>query len=458
MKIRKLDARGFSHHFVMVLVVLVIAIGGTYYLVASHADNNCSPVSGVSAVSTPTSAVVCAPPGAPSQIGFSENPTARSVALNWAASTASTGDPVAGYYVYGISGYNVNAPSAPSAPTLYQTISNPNQLSATISNLNSGVTYGFYVQAYDSSSPPLISPHSPTVTVSVPPAAPLNVTATSISSSQIGLSWMASVGATGYIIYRNGNEITTTTAATSTSPTNYVDSGLSPSTTYSYYVIAFNSVGTKGQQSPPSNTTTATTKAVTVVTPPTPPSPPRTTSAAEQLSIPPQRRPVQYLGLCEVGKTGYVSSGTSNCWAGGTLLENYSPSVPGTYYDIPCVQVNANSAADRFVYIASGEVCPAATTAIPLQLLNGERVSFPPATRPASYLTVCEAGNIIYVALSSCVYRIPNTVYEFTYTPPQPGTYYSVPCATVTQGGLLRYLYVSNGESCPANTFGNLEQ
>jgi hypothetical protein len=39
MKIKKLDARGFSHHFVLALIVLVVAIGGVYYLVASHADS-----------------------------------------------------------------------------------------------------------------------------------------------------------------------------------------------------------------------------------------------------------------------------------------------------------------------------------------------------------------------------------------------------------------------------------
>ena len=179
---------------------------------------------------------------------------------------------------------------------------------------------------------------------------------------------------------------------------------------------------------------------------------------AEQLSIPPQRRPVQYLSLCQVGAIAYVSDNTSNCWAGGSLIENYSPSVPGTYYDVPCVQVAGNSAADRFVYIAPGTGCPGQTTLVPTQLLTGEKLSFPPATRPASYLTVCASGSVTYVSLSSCVYRLPSTVYEFTYTPPQPGTYYSVPCATVTQGGLLRYLYVSSAEACPADTFGNLER
>ena len=38
MKIKKLNARGFSHDIVLVLFVVVFAIGGVAYLVASHAD------------------------------------------------------------------------------------------------------------------------------------------------------------------------------------------------------------------------------------------------------------------------------------------------------------------------------------------------------------------------------------------------------------------------------------
>lgn len=39
MKIKKLNPLGFSHHLVLVVIVLASAIGGTYYLVASHADS-----------------------------------------------------------------------------------------------------------------------------------------------------------------------------------------------------------------------------------------------------------------------------------------------------------------------------------------------------------------------------------------------------------------------------------
>lgn len=42
MKIKKLDMRGFSHEMVLVLVVVVSAIVGTGYLVASHAETLCA--------------------------------------------------------------------------------------------------------------------------------------------------------------------------------------------------------------------------------------------------------------------------------------------------------------------------------------------------------------------------------------------------------------------------------
>jgi hypothetical protein len=49
---KKLNSRGFSHDIAMMLVVVVFAIGGVGYLVASHADS-CNPTSGP--VSTPAS-------------------------------------------------------------------------------------------------------------------------------------------------------------------------------------------------------------------------------------------------------------------------------------------------------------------------------------------------------------------------------------------------------------------
>lgn len=66
---------------------------------------------------------------------------------------------------------------------------------------------------------------------SLPPSVPTNLTATAVSATQIDLSWTPStddVGVAGYKMYRNGSEI-------GTSPTaSFSDTGLSPSTTYTY--------------------------------------------------------------------------------------------------------------------------------------------------------------------------------------------------------------------------------
>src|SRR3989344_173512 len=90
---------------------------------------------------------------------------------------------------------------------------------------------------------------------STPPSTPGSLTATAQSSSQINLSWTASTdtggsGLAGYRVYRDGIQINTTTA------TSYSDTGLTPSTAYRYYVIAYDAASNSSSQS---NTASATT-------------------------------------------------------------------------------------------------------------------------------------------------------------------------------------------------------
>ena len=85
------------------------------------------------------------------------------------------------------------------------------------------------------------------------PSIPANLSATPVSISQINLTWSAStdnVGVTGYRIYRNGNQIATTTAIS------YSDNGLTPNTNYSYIVSAYDAVGNESGQSNTVNTAT----------------------------------------------------------------------------------------------------------------------------------------------------------------------------------------------------------
>ncbi|TLX69523.1 MAG: fibronectin type III domain-containing protein, partial [Thaumarchaeota archaeon] len=95
------------------------------------------------------------------------------------------------------------------------------------------------------------------------PGSPTGLTATAASSSQINLSWNAPANnggsaITGYKIERStdsGSTWFTLVANTGSTSTTYSDSGLIPTTTYTYRVSAINSAGT----SSPSNITSATT-------------------------------------------------------------------------------------------------------------------------------------------------------------------------------------------------------
>jgi chitodextrinase len=95
-----------------------------------------------------------------------------------------------------------------------------------------------------------------------PPSAPSNLTASAASSTQINLSWTASadnVGATGYQIQRCQGVGCTTFAqivAPAGTGTTFIDMGLSPSTSYSYQVIATDAAG---NLSSPSNIGSALT-------------------------------------------------------------------------------------------------------------------------------------------------------------------------------------------------------
>ncbi|MDQ2810505.1 MAG: RICIN domain-containing protein [Actinomycetota bacterium] len=86
-----------------------------------------------------------------------------------------------------------------------------------------------------------------------PPSAPAGLAASGTTATSTTLSWNAStdnVGVAGYDVYRNGSQIATTGA------TSYTDTGLSPATTYSYTVKAYDAAG---NVSAASNTATVTT-------------------------------------------------------------------------------------------------------------------------------------------------------------------------------------------------------
>ena len=70
-----------------------------------------------------------------------------------------------------------------------------------------------------------------------PPSTPTGLSAAAVSTNQINLSWLASAGATSYVVNRAGSPIATTNA------TSYSDAGLAANTSFCYSIVASNSVG-----------------------------------------------------------------------------------------------------------------------------------------------------------------------------------------------------------------------
>jgi hypothetical protein len=87
-----------------------------------------------------------------------------------------------------------------------------------------------------------------------PPSVPAGITATPTSTTSVVLSWTASsddFSVDGYQVFRNGTQITTTTES------NYTDTGLSSGTTYHYTLTAFDAAGNTSAQSSDTPATTS---------------------------------------------------------------------------------------------------------------------------------------------------------------------------------------------------------
>jgi len=190
-----------------------------------------------------------APPSVPTQLAAVPLSVSQ-IALSWAASTDDTG--VVGYRVFR------NGQQIASGPAT----------SFTDTNLLPQTTYSYAVLAVDAAanaSALSAAVNGTTLADTTPPTVPGNPTATAVSMSQINLAWSSSldnVGVTGYGVYRDGNQIATTPT------TNYFDTGLLTSTTYSYAVAAYDGAGNLSAQS---SSVQATTLSGADTAPPTVP-------------------------------------------------------------------------------------------------------------------------------------------------------------------------------------------
>jgi len=163
-------------------------------------------------------------------------PAADSVNLSWAASTDNPNPGGSG-----VKGYNIYRNGATS-PTFV--VNGANITSFTDTTVAASTTYTYVITAIDNASnesapSSVVSVTTPAPTCSGMPSLPTTLHATAQTINSISLAWTASTASTGctlsgYHIYRGG-----VFQADVTSGTSYTSTGLTPNTSYSFTVAAF---------------------------------------------------------------------------------------------------------------------------------------------------------------------------------------------------------------------------
>ncbi len=141
----------------------------------------------------------------------------------------------------------------------------PNSYIAPAAQLAQGVTYTYRVRAADANNAGQYSSYSATASAHVPQTPPTGLTVAGTTDTTATLTWTAPPGMppASYSVLRNGQQVGSTAA------TALQDTGLSPSTSYTYTVVAKDPAG---DASPASNAVTAaTTGTANDNTPPTTP-------------------------------------------------------------------------------------------------------------------------------------------------------------------------------------------
>jgi chitodextrinase len=188
-----------------------------------------------------TSSADTTAPTAPTGL-VSTSTTTTSISLNWTDSTDTIG--VTGYKVY-------------RGATL---IASPTVSNYVDTGLTASTAYSYSVTALDAAGNE--SAHSSTLTVStaaVPadstaPSAPTGLAVSTKTATSVSLSWTAStdnIAVTGYNVFRGASLVGSPKTA------NFVDTGLTASTAYTYTVKAFDAAGNVSASSSSLNVTTA---------------------------------------------------------------------------------------------------------------------------------------------------------------------------------------------------------
>jgi hypothetical protein len=196
------------------------------------------------------------PPIGPAQLTATPASSGTQIDLNWP--TATDNVQVIGYLVQRCAGVGCSN---------FVQIADTNLTAYSATGLASSTPYTFRVRAYDAvPNYGNFSPLASATTLDVsPPSAPASLTATPMSTTQIDLGWPAAsdnVGVAGYEIERcSGASCSNFTFIASTAALSYSSTGLTPGTSYSFRVRAYDGVPTYGGYSPTSSASTQGTPA-----------------------------------------------------------------------------------------------------------------------------------------------------------------------------------------------------
>jgi chitodextrinase len=198
------------------------------------------------------------PPTAPSNL-TANAASGTQINLSWTASTDNVG----------VTSYRVERCQSASCSNFAQ-IATPTAASFNDTGLTSAASYSYRVHATDAAGN--LGNYSNVATAVTPdtiaPTAPSNLTANAASGTQINLSWTAStdnVGVTGYKLERCQGAACSNFAQVATpGTTSFNDTGLTPSTSYSYRVRATDAANNLSGFSNTSTTSTQVAGSISV--------------------------------------------------------------------------------------------------------------------------------------------------------------------------------------------------
>ena len=284
---------------------------------------------------------------------------------------------VEGGYVYiGATGYSSTwTPSA----TSFQQLSTSFTTGASTTSVQIYL-HGWYGQGtYFADDVSLVGPGGQT---QVPPV-PSGLSVSGTTSSSVSLAWNASTGATGYTVYRGGAKIASVTG------TSYTNTGLSPSTSYSYTVTATNSAGESAQ----SGAVTGTTAAGGTQVPPTPSglSVSGTTSSSVSLAW-----------NASSGATGYTvyRGGAKIASVTGTSYTNTGLSASTTYSYTVSATNSAGESGQSSAVSATTAGTGGGNGSLPKHVLTGYWQDFVNSAKPLSLAAVPSGYNLVAVAFA----------------------------------------------------------